>query len=184
MRLKIELHGSEIGADGERMNVPEQWERDYKHLRSTNEFYNTVAIVPYLLVFGAALWIGIQLTRKGETSWRLALLLGGLVAILLTAMQLNRWTLEASGYKSKDAYGSFVISQVMGALLFGVGSALTVALVLPGGEPLYRAAKPQFLRLRNVFTWRGMRTKGIFFVDASWDCHWPRRRWVFWWPST
>jgi membrane protease YdiL (CAAX protease family) len=161
-RLKIELHGSEIGEAGERLKVPEQWERDYKHLRSTNEFYNTVAIVPYLLVFGAALWIGIQLTRKGETSWRLALQLGVVVAILLTAMQLNRWPLEASGYKTTDAYGSFVISQIVGAIVFGVFSALTVALVLPGGEPLYRAAKPQFLRLRNVFTSRGVRTKEFF----------------------
>src|SRR5258708_8043154 len=50
----------------------------------------------------------------------------------------------------------------MGALLFGIGSALTVTLVLPGGEPLYRAAKPQFLRLRQAFTWRGLRTKEFF----------------------
>ncbi len=161
-RLKIELHGSEIGAAGEGLKVPEQWERDYKHLRSTNEFYNTVAVVPYLLLFGAVLWVGIRLTRRGETSWRLALQLGVVVAILLTAMQLNRWPLEASGYKTTDAYGSFVISQIVGAIVFGVFSALTVALVLPGGEPLYRAAKPQFLRLRNVFTWRGVRTREFF----------------------
>src|SRR6267154_1448284 len=50
----------------------------------------------------------------------------------------------------------------MGALLFGLGSALTVTLVLPGGEPLYRAAKPQFLRLREAFTMRGLRTKEFF----------------------
>jgi membrane protease YdiL (CAAX protease family) len=77
-------------------------------------------------------------------------------------MQLNKWPLEASGYKTTDAYGSFVISQIVGAIVFGVFSALTVALVLPGGEPLYRAARPQFLRLRNVFTSRGVRTKEFF----------------------
>jgi membrane protease YdiL (CAAX protease family) len=161
-RLKIQLHGSEIGEAAEGLKVPEQWERDYRHLRSTNEFYNTVAIVPYLLVFGAVLWTGIQLTQKGETNWRLALQLGATVAILLTAMQLNRWPLEVSGYKTTAAYGSFVISQIVGAIVFGVFSALTVALVLPGGEPLYRAAKPQFLRLRNAFTWRGVRTREFF----------------------
>jgi membrane protease YdiL (CAAX protease family) len=161
-RLQIGLNGGEVGGAKEALKVPEQWERDYKHLRSTNEFYNTVAIIPYLLLFGAALGIGIQLTRKGQTNWRLAWQLGLLVAILLAAMQLNRWPLDLSGYNTNNAYGSFVIDRVMWALLFGIFSALTVSLVLPGGEPLYRAAKPELLRLRNTFTWRGVRTKEFF----------------------
>jgi hypothetical protein len=161
-RLKIELNGDQIGGAREALKVPEQWVRDYKHLRSTNEFYNTVAIIPYLLLFGMALGIGIQLTRKGQTNWKLALQLGTLVAILLTAMQLNRWPLDLSGFDTNSAYGSFVIKRVMVALAFGLFSALTVSLVLPGGEPLYRAAKPEFLRLRNAFTWRGVRSKEFF----------------------
>jgi membrane protease YdiL (CAAX protease family) len=161
-RLTIALHGAQIGSAHEALKVPEQWERDYRNLRSTNEFYNTIAIVPYFLLLGAVLWVGIQLTRKGQTSWRLALQLGIIVAVLLTVMQLNRWPLEVSEYNTKDPYGSFAIMQIMGAILFGIGSALTVMLPLPGGEPLYRAAKPKFLRLRKVFTWRGMRTKEFF----------------------
>jgi membrane protease YdiL (CAAX protease family) len=161
-RLQINLNGDEVGGAKEALKVPEQWERDYRHLRSTNEFYNTVAIVPYLLLFGAALGIGIQLTRKGQTNWNLAWQLGVLTAVLLAAMQLNRWPLDLSGYNTNTAYGSFVIDRVMWALVFGIFSALTVSLVLPGGEPLYRAAKPEFLRLRNAFTWRGVRTKEFF----------------------
>ena len=161
-RLRILLHGDEVGSAEEALKVPEQWQRDYAHLRSTNIFYNQIAIIPYLLVFGASLWTGIQLTRRSQTSWTLALELGVIVAILLTAMQLNRWPLDLSEYNTRDPYGSFVINQILGAILFGIGSALTVALVLPGGEPLYRAAKPEFLRLRNAFTWRGLRTKEFF----------------------
>lgn len=161
-RLKIELHGAEIGSATEALKVPEKWERDYKHLRSTNEFYNTVAIIPYLLLLGTVVWLGIQLTREGKTSWRLALQLGVVVAVLLTAMQLNRWPLEVSNYRTTEAYGSFVIVQVLGALAFGIASALTVSLVLPGGEPMYRAAQPQFLRLKKALTWRGVRTKEFF----------------------
>jgi membrane protease YdiL (CAAX protease family) len=161
-RLQIALHGNEIGGANETLKVPEQWERDYAHLRSTNVFYNQVAVIPYLILFGACLWIGIQLTRKGQTGWALALQLGAIVALFLTAMQLNHWPLDLYQYDTNSAYGSFAIQQVMGALLFGIGSALTVTLVLPGGEPLYRAAKPQFLRLRQAFTWRGLRTKEFF----------------------
>jgi len=161
-RLKISLLGDGIGSATETLKVPEQWERDYEHLRSTNVFYNQVAVIPYLILFGACLWIGIQLTRKGQTGWALALQLGAIVAVFLTAMQLNHWPLDLYQYDTNSAYGSFAIQQVMGALLFGIGSALTVALVLPGGEPLYRAAKPQFLRLRQAFTWRGLRSKEFF----------------------
>ena len=161
-RLKIELYGGEIGHVVEALKVPEQWERDYKHLRSTNEFYNIVAFVPYLLLLAWVLWIGVQLTRQGKTSWRLAIQLGVLIAVLLTAMQLNKWPLDASGYKTTEAYGSFVIAQIVNAIAFGTASALMVSLVLPGGEPVYREAKPQFLRLKNVLTWRGIRTKEFF----------------------
>jgi membrane protease YdiL (CAAX protease family) len=161
-RLQIALHGNDIGGATETLKVPEQWERDYEHLRSTNIFYNQVAVIPYLILFGACLWIGIQLTRKGQTGWALALQLGLLVAVFLTAMQLNHWPLDLYQYDTNSAYGSFAIQQVLGALLFGIGSALTVTLVLPGGEPLYRAAKPQFLRLRQAFTWRGLQSKEFF----------------------
>ena len=161
-RLTIALNGADIGAASETLKVPEQWERDYRHLRSTNEFYNTVAIIPYLLLLGGVLWYGIQLTRRGQTSWRLALQLGVVVAVLLTAMQLNRWPVDAIAYDTNASYGSFAIQQIMGALIFGLVSALTVSLVLPGGEPFYREAKPHFLRLKNALTWRGLRTKEFF----------------------
>ena len=161
-RLTIALNGADVESASENLKVPEQWERDYRHLRSTNEFYNTVAIIPYLLLLGGVLWYGIQLTRRGQTNWRLALQLGLIVAVLLTAMQLNRWPLNAFDYDTNSSYGSFAIQQILGALLFGVGSALTVSLVLPGGEPFYREAKPHLLRLKKALTWRGLRTKEFF----------------------
>jgi membrane protease YdiL (CAAX protease family) len=161
-RLTIALNGAEVGSAHEALKVPEQWERDYRHLRSTNEFYNTIAIIPYLLLLGGVLWYGIQLTRRGQTSWRLALQLGVIVAVLLTAMQLNRWPLDVFGYNTDSSYGSFTIQQILGALAFGVASALTVTLVLPGGEPFYRQAKPHFLRLKRALTWRGLRTREFF----------------------
>ena len=161
-RLKIELNGNQIGLAREALKVPEQWERDYERLRSGNTVLNIVAVIPYLLLFGSVIWLGIQFTRSSQTSWRLALQLGVLVTVFLAAMQLNQWPLDLSHYDTNAAFGSFAIKRVMWALLFGISSALTVTLVLPGGEPLYRAAKPQFLRLKNAFTARGLRTKEYF----------------------
>ena len=161
-RLKIELHGDQIGTAREALKVPEQWERDYERLRSGNTILNILFSVPYLLLFGSVIWLGIRFTRSNQTGWRLALQLGVLVTVFMAAMQLNQWPLDLSHYDTNAAFGSFAIKRIMWALLVGVSSALTVTLVLPGAEPLYRAAQPEFLRLKNAFTARGLRTKEFF----------------------
>jgi membrane protease YdiL (CAAX protease family) len=161
-RLKIELHGEQVGSALEALKVPEQWERDYERLRSGNTILNIFFSIPYLLLFGSVIWLGIQFTRANQTSWRLALQLGVLVTVFMAAMQLNQWPLDLSHYDTNAAFGSFAIKRIMWALLVGVSSALTVTLVLPGAEPLYRAAQPQFLRLKNALTARGLRTKEFF----------------------
>ncbi|MGB6599039.1 MAG: hypothetical protein WBE70_18130, partial [Candidatus Acidiferrum sp.] len=161
-RLRVTLQGEQAGSSEEFLHVPETWERGYAHLRSTNIFYNQVAIIPYLLLMGSALWLGILLTKRGETGWGLAIRLGIVVAILLTFMQLNNWPLDRMGYDTNSAYGSFVFEEIAKALLFGIASALTISLILPGAEPLYRASQPGKLRLGKLLTLRGLRSKEFF----------------------
>jgi membrane protease YdiL (CAAX protease family) len=161
-RLRVGVQGDRAGSSEEFLHVPEAWERSYAKLRSTNIFYNQVAIIPYLLLMGAALWLGILLTKRGQTSWGGAIKLGIIVAILLTFMQLNNWPLERIGYNTNSSYGSFVFEEIAKALLFGVVSALTISLILPGAEPLYRWSQPGKLRLGKALTLRGLRSKEFF----------------------
>ena len=161
-RLRVVLDGNLVDSSHEDLRVPEAWQRSYEHLRSTNLFYNQVAIIPYLLLMGAALWVGITLTRQGQTNWWPAIKLGIVVALLLTFMQLNSWPLERMHYNTNTSYGSFVFQEIGFALLFGIGSAITVVLPIPGAEPLYRFSQPGRLRLMKAFTLRGMRSKEFF----------------------
>ncbi|MGC2673947.1 MAG: CPBP family intramembrane glutamic endopeptidase [Candidatus Acidiferrum sp.] len=161
-RLRVTLQGARPGGSEEFLHVPENWQRGYEHLRSTNIFYNQVAIIPYLLLMGSALWLGILLTKRGETSWGAAIKLGIIVAILLFFMQLNNWPLDRMGYDTNSSYGSFVFEEIAKAVLFGVLSALMIVLVLPGAEPLYRASQPRKLRLGKLLTLRGLRSKEFF----------------------
>ena len=161
-RLRVGMQGDRAGSSEEFLHVPEAWERSYAKLRSTNIFYNQIAIIPYLLLMGSALWLGILLTKRGQTSWGGAIKLGIIVAILLTFMQLNNWPLERIGYNTNSSYGSFVFEEIAKALLFGVVSALTISLILPGAEPLYRASQPGKLRLGKALTLRGLRSKEFF----------------------
>jgi len=161
-RLRVTLAGDRAGSAEEFLHVPEAWERSYEKLRSTNTFYNVVAFLPWVLLLGSALWIGIALTKQGQTNWAGPIKLGIVVAILLTFMQLNNWQLDRMGYDTNTSYGSFVFGEIGKALLFGLFSAITVVLPIPGGEPLYRAAQKTQLRLAKAFTLRGMRTKEFF----------------------
>ncbi len=161
-RLEVGLQGDQIGKSLEFLQVPETWTRSYQHLRSTNIFYNQIALIPYGFLIGAALWLGISLTRQGRTSWGAAFKVGALVAILFFLMQANDWNSVRAGYDTNEAYSSFVTKKLAFTLLGALFTGLMVTVVLPGGEPLYRAAQPARLRLYKAFGWRGIRSKEFF----------------------
>lgn len=161
-RLEVGLQGDHISSTQEFLQVPEAWTRDYQHLRSTNIFYNQIALIPYGFLIGAALWLGISLTRQGKTSWGAALKLGGLVAALFFLMQANDWNSIRAGYDTHQAYSSFVTMNLAKIILGALATGLMVTLVLPGGEPLYRSAQPARLRLYQALRLRGIRSKEFF----------------------
>jgi membrane protease YdiL (CAAX protease family) len=161
-RLEVGLQGDHIGSTLEFLQVPEAWTRSYQHLRSTNIFYNQIALIPYGFLLGAALWLGISLMRQDKTSWGAALKVGVLVAVLFFLMQVNDWNSIRAGYDTHQAYSSFVAGQLAKLLLGALATGLMVTLVLPGGEPLYRASQPARLRLYQAFSRRGIRSKEFF----------------------
>ncbi len=161
-RLQVTLQGDKVGGSEEFLHVPEAWQRSYQQLRSSNVFYNQVAIIPYILLLGSALWMGITLTKHGQTSWGGAIKLGVIVAALFFLMELNQWQFARAGYDTHDSYSSFVLLRLGIALASALGTALMVTLVLPGGEPLYRAYQPDRMQLSKAFTLRGLRSKEFF----------------------
>ena len=161
-RLQVTLQGDKVGGSEEFLKVPEAWERSYQQLRSSNILYNQIAIIPYVLFLGSALWVGITLTKHGQTSWGGAIKLGVIVAALFFLMELNQWQFERAGYDTHDSYGSFVLLRVGIAVASALGTALMVTLVLPGGEPLYRSYRPDRMQFSKAFTLRGLRSKEFF----------------------
>jgi len=161
-RLQVTLQGDKVGGSQEFLHVPETWGRSYAHLRAGNEFLAIVTFVPYVLLLGAALWMGITLTRQGQATWGTAIKLGLVVAAVVTMMQLNEWPIERAEYNTNSSYGNFVFQQIATAILFGLASALTVSLVYPAGESIYRATQPGRLQLGKVLTLRGLRSQEFF----------------------
>ncbi|HYU22788.1 MAG TPA: CPBP family intramembrane glutamic endopeptidase [Candidatus Dormibacteraeota bacterium] len=161
-RLQVSLQGDRIGGSEEFLKVPEAWERSFARLRSGNNTLALVFTVPYIALLAIAVWLAIRFTKQGKTSWRGAILLGLIVAALLFLQNLNDWPHWASSYDTNQSYGIFITRKMIMALLFSVLSALTVTLVLPSAEPLYRASQPDRMRLSRAFTLRGLRSKEFF----------------------
>jgi membrane protease YdiL (CAAX protease family) len=161
-RLQATLLGDRVGGTEQYLQVPEAWKRGYERLRSGNNTLALVFTIPYIVLLGAAVWLGIKLTNRGQTSWRGAILLGALVAGLLFLQELNNWPLWGASYDTNSSYESFILLKLGAAILFSVLTALTITLVLPAAEPLYRASQPGRLRLSQTFTRRGLRSKEFF----------------------
>jgi membrane protease YdiL (CAAX protease family) len=162
-RLKAVVDGDRVNGSREFLKVPEDWERAYKRLRSSNDTLTLAFVVPYLLLLGAAVALAIVLTRKGQTTWGLAIKAGVLVALLLFLKDLNDWPLWASSYDTTDSYVNFLASKIATSLFVALlTAALTVTAIVPSAEALYRTTQPGRLRLAKAFTLRGVRTKEFF----------------------
>ena len=161
-RLTVALQGEHVGGSQEYLRVPEAWQRSFQRLRSGNDTLALVFTVPYIFLLGCAVWLAFKMTNGGQSSWRGAIVLGLLVAGLLFLQNLNDWPLWSASYNTNASYAGFVLAKIGAAVLFAVATALTVTLVLPAAEPLYRASQPQRLQLAKAFTLRGLRSKEFF----------------------
>ncbi len=161
-RLSVSLHGDRVGGAERFLRVPEAWTRSFARLRSGNDTLALFFFLPYVLLLGMAVWLGIKLTQRGQTSWRGAIVLGAVVASLLFLQNLNNWPLWGATYDTNATYGSFIAAKLGAALLWSLVTAITITLVLPAAEPLYRVSQPDRLQLAKTITLRGLRSKEFF----------------------
>jgi len=65
-------------------------------LRSRNDLYEIIAIVPYILLLGSSV-LGISLTEAGQDEVGAAIKIGLFVAALFFLMQFNQWDSYRAG---------------------------------------------------------------------------------------
>ena len=61
--------GDRIAGYQEYLKVPEAWQRSYARLRSSNDFIEELALIPYALLLGAAISVVLALGRSGTIRW-------------------------------------------------------------------------------------------------------------------
>ncbi|PYU20237.1 MAG: hypothetical protein DMG30_21610 [Acidobacteria bacterium] len=161
-RLQVTIDGDRAGDYQEFLKVPEAWQRTYDRLRSSNNFIETIALIPYAILIGAALSVLITMGRRGLVRWKWVLALGLFITVLYFAMQLNEWPLVRASYDTNDSYAGFFAAELVKALAGSLALALLVVIAAAPGEPLYRGGQPNQLRLGSAFTLAGLRTRQFF----------------------
>jgi membrane protease YdiL (CAAX protease family) len=159
IRVEVTVQGNEAGGYSEYLKIPEQWTRDYKRLRSKNNAAQTVdSAVMVLLVVGLVVTI-VMRVRQQDVQWRRAAIVGTIGMALSFLSSLNQFPLSEFNYPTTDAYSSFVLRQLLQAVLSALGAGGLLFVLTAGAEPLYREAFPGKISLGNLFSLRGLRTK-------------------------
>ncbi len=169
-RLSVTLAGDHVSGYNEFLKVPEAWTLDYERLRSSNNLFEYIALIPYAFLIGGCFYVIVSLGRRGLLEWRTGIALGAFLTVLYFIMSMNQWPLDRAGYDTNTPYSSFFLSQVGQAALVSVVSALLVVLAIAPGEPLYRIFLPDKLRLDVGFRLPGIRTKEFFRANVIGIC--------------
>jgi membrane protease YdiL (CAAX protease family) len=169
-RLNVTLAGDHVDGYAEYLKVPEEWERGYERVRSSNSFIEYIALIPYAFFLGGCLYVIFSLGRGGLLEWRGGLVLGAFLTALYFIMTMNQWPLDRAGYDTNTPYSGFFLSQLGRAILTSIVSALLVAIAVVPGEPLYRVLQPGRIRLGVGFRLAGIRTKEFFTANVIGIC--------------
>jgi membrane protease YdiL (CAAX protease family) len=169
-RLTVMLAGDRVSGYDEFLKIPEAWKLDYERLRSSNNLFEYIALLPYAFLIGGCLYVIVSLGRRGLLEWRIGIALGVLLTVLYFIMTMNQWPLDRAEYDTNTPYSSFFLSQLGQAALVSVVSAVLVVLAIVPGEPLYRIFQPNKLRLEAGFRLPGIRTKEFFSANVIGIC--------------
>jgi len=161
-RVAVTTLGNEVGGFSQYLQVPEQWQRDYEHLRSKNALTETVDVGVMVALFAGMVVIIVMRTHRQDVRWRRAAVVGAIGMVLTLCAQLNSLPLAEFGYPTTDSYPSFLSRQFLKALLAALGSGAFLFLVTAGSEPLYRETFRDQISLGNLFRPRGLCTKRFF----------------------
>ena len=169
-RLTVTLAGDRVSGYDEFLKVPEAWEIDYEHQRSSNNLLEFIALIPYAFLLGGCLYVIVSLGHRGLIDWRTGLALGVFLTVLYFAMTMNQWPLDRAEYDTNTPYSSFFLGQMGKAALTSILSALLVVIAIVPGEPLYRGLQPDKLRLDAGYRLPGIRTKEFFSANVIGIC--------------
>jgi len=161
-RRTIVIVGDQVGEYSEYLHVPEQWERDYATLRSSNDLYFGLAEALYVVLILAAIAVLILSLRQHKIRWRPLLFLAGSVAVLQVINQWNLLPFFIDAMPTSSTYRNTLLLGLLEGIGAGAGYFFYVIGGAAPGQPLYKELLPARLSLTAAFSGRGIRTREFF----------------------
>ena len=161
-RRTVVIQGDAVGEYSEYLHVPEQWQRAYTKMRSSNDLYFGIATALYFLLILAAIAVVIQSLRQRRIQWRPLLIIAGSVAVLQVINQRNMLPFFINSMPTSSTYRNTILLGLFEGLGAGVGYFFYVIGGAAPGETLYRAFQPNRLSLAAALSRQGIRTREFF----------------------
>jgi len=161
-RVAVTVLGDEVGGYSEYLKIPDQWTRDYQRLRSKNNEAQTFDLAALVVLMIGLIVVLVMRVRRQDVRWRRAATIGVVGMGLSFLASLNQFPLAEFGYPTTDGYGSFVMQNLLQALLSALAWGGALFLIAAGAEVLYREAFPEKISVGRLFSLRGLRTKRFF----------------------
>ncbi|MEO8037020.1 MAG: CPBP family intramembrane glutamic endopeptidase, partial [Acidobacteriota bacterium] len=161
-RYTVVVDGNVIGEYSQRLRVPDQWQRDYRELRSKNLAAGNVDTIFLALTMIAALVVFVVRLRRGQIRIKMLLAVGGVTFVLNVVNTLNAFPMALAGYDTTSSYAAFLAQVTFGTLLQSLGLAMLLIVIVGSGEVLYRQRLPEHLAVPRLWTPRALTSKRVF----------------------
>jgi membrane protease YdiL (CAAX protease family) len=161
-RHTVTIDGNVVGEYSQRLRVPDQWQRDYRELRSKNLAAGNVDTLFFALTGLALLIVFIVRLLRGNLRLKMLLAIGAITFVLNVVNSLNAFPMALSGYDTTSSYSAFLAQLTLGTLLQSLGLAMLLVVIAGAGEVLYRQRLPQHLALPKLWTPHSLTSRRVF----------------------
>ncbi len=161
-RHVVTVDGDRVSSYSQRVRVPDQWQRDYRELRSKNLLAGKADEVLFIITMIAAVAIFIVRLLRGDVNLRLLLGIAIASVVLVTGTSMNSFPSAVANYDTTTSYPAFVARVILNGLLSGVGLAMLLMVIVGAGEVLYRERLPQHLAIPRLWQRKSLASKRVF----------------------
>ncbi|MEK6375519.1 MAG: type II CAAX endopeptidase family protein [Acidobacteriota bacterium] len=161
-RYVVTVDGDRVSSYSQRVHVPDQWQREYRELRSKNLLAGNIDLVFMIITAIAAVVIFVVRLLRGDLALRMLLGIGAAAVVLVTGVAINSYPSALADYDTTSSFPAFLALFSAGALLQGVGYAMLLIVIVGSGEVLYRQRFPQHLAMPRLWTKRALASKRVF----------------------
>ena len=161
-RYTVTVDGDRVGSYSQRVHVPDEWQRQYRELRSKNILAGNIDIVFMIITAIAAVVIFVIRLLRGDMALRMLLGIGAVAVVLVTGVALNSYPSALADYDTTSSFPAFLAQFGVLAVLQGVGVAMLLIVIVGSGEVLYRGRFPQHLAIPRLWTPRALASRRVF----------------------